>query len=64
MLEPIISAFAPELVVIGAGFDAVKGDRLGNCRMTPGGFAALTRRLLAQAGGRVVAVLEGGYELG
>lgn len=62
VLEPILSTFDPQLVIIGAGFDAVEGDTLGNCHMTPDGYAHLTQRLMRLAGGRVVAVLEGGYE--
>lgn len=63
MLAPIIAAFAPQLIIIAAGFDAVAGDPLGGCAMTPAGYGALAQRLAAAAeGGRVVAVLEGGYE--
>lgn len=63
MLAPIIAAFAPQLIIIGAGFDAVARDPLGGCNMTPAGYGALARRLVGAAeAGRVVAVLEGGYE--
>jgi histone deacetylase 6 len=49
-------------VLISAGFDAVDGDRLGKCCVSPAGFAAMTQRLQRHAHGKVVAVLEGGYE--
>jgi histone deacetylase 6 len=61
VLEPIIADFDPELVIISAGFDAVEGDPLGGCKVTPAGFAAMTHRLLKFAKGKMVAVLEGGY---
>lgn len=63
LLEPILSAFDPQLVIVAAGFDAVQGDPLGGCSMTPAGYGALTKRLLRLAGGKLVAVLEGGYEV-
>jgi histone deacetylase 6 len=62
VLEPILSAFDPQLVIIAAGFDAVEGDPLGGCHVTPRGFGHLAARLLRLAGGRAAAVLEGGYE--
>jgi acetoin utilization deacetylase AcuC-like enzyme len=64
LLLPIISQFDPQLVIIAAGFDAVEADPLGGCHVTPEGYAEMTERLLRLAGGRVVAVLEGGYNTG
>lgn len=61
ILDPIISQFDPQLVLVSAGFDATDGDFLGKCYVTPAGFAALTQRLMKHAGGKLVAVLEGGY---
>ena len=61
ILDPIISQFDPQLVLISAGFDAAEGDFLGKCLVTPAGYAALTQRLKRHAGGKLVAVLEGGY---
>ncbi len=63
ILLPIADAFEPELVLVSAGFDAADGDPLGAMRVSPEGYAALTRRLLDLAGGRVVLALEGGYNL-
>jgi len=57
----------PELVLISAGFDSREGDPLGNFLLTDTDFADLTRLMLEMAdkhaGGRVVSVLEGGYNL-
>jgi histone deacetylase 6 len=64
VLLPIARAFGPEIVLVSAGFDAADGDLLGEMRVTPDGFAAMTDRLRALAGGRVVLALEGGYNLG
>ena len=49
------------LVLISAGFDAARGDPLGECDVTPAGYAFLTRRLSAVANGKLVLALEGGY---
>jgi histone deacetylase 6 len=63
VLLPIAERFRPELVLVSCGFDAADGDLLGEMRVTPDGFAAMTARLRALAGGRCVLVLEGGYNL-
>jgi acetoin utilization deacetylase AcuC-like enzyme len=64
---PVLEHFAPELLLVSAGFDAHEQDPLGGCRMTARGFAALTGALDAvarrHAGGRLVLVTEGGYDL-
>ena len=66
-LLPAWESFHPELVLISAGFDSRVGDPLGHFRLTDEDFALLTRMLMAFAdkhcGGRVVSVLEGGYNL-
>jgi acetoin utilization deacetylase AcuC-like enzyme len=66
-LLPAARRFRPELVLLSAGFDSRKGDPLGGFRLEDADFAALTRLLLdlarESAGGRLVAVLEGGYAL-
>jgi len=63
---PKIEAYEPELIIISAGFDAHAADPLGSMMVTEEGFAEMTRRVLDWAdrfaGGRVVAVLEGGYD--
>jgi acetoin utilization deacetylase AcuC-like enzyme len=66
-LIPAMDAFRPELVMISAGFDSRTGDPLGGFRLNDDDFADLTRvmRSIADrhAGGRLVSVLEGGYDL-
>ena len=65
---PAAQAFRPELVVVSAGFDAHAADPLAGMRLSEEGFAALAGRvaMLADdhAEGRLVAVLEGGYDPG
>jgi acetoin utilization deacetylase AcuC-like enzyme len=64
---PALEGFAPEFLLISAGFDAHADDMLSGTRLTSEGFRQLTRSLLAFArehcGGRVVSLLEGGYHL-
>ena len=64
---PRIEEFEPDLVVISAGFDAHYRDPLASLRLKEEDFAWATARLMEaadkHAGGRVVSVLEGGYDL-
>ena len=60
-VEPAARAFAPELVLVSAGFDAHVDDPLAGMRVTADGFRELARRSAALAP-RVTAVLEGGYD--
>ena len=64
---PRLKAFRPDLILISAGFDAHKRDPLANLQLVEEDFAWVTRELMAaadaSAGGRVVSVLEGGYDL-
>jgi acetoin utilization deacetylase AcuC-like enzyme len=59
---PAVERFAPELVLVSAGFDAHEADPLASMRVTAAGFRELARRCNALAS-RVAAVLEGGYNL-
>jgi len=65
-LERLLSRFRPELVLASAGFDAHLRDPIGGMRVSAEGFARMTRALTgaadAFAGGRLVSVLEGGYD--
>ncbi|MDQ6894523.1 MAG: histone deacetylase [Acidobacteriota bacterium] len=63
VLLPIARSFSPDLVLVSAGFDAARGDLLGSQLVSPGGYGAMTARLLELAGGKLVLALEGGYEL-
>jgi acetoin utilization deacetylase AcuC-like enzyme len=64
---PALDAFAPELIMISAGFDAHRRDPLADLQLTEEDFAWVTRELCgiaaARCGGRVVSTLEGGYDL-
>jgi acetoin utilization deacetylase AcuC-like enzyme len=61
-VEPAVSRFEPELVLVSAGFDAHVGDPLAEMRVSVDGFRELARQCAA-LGPRVAAVLEGGYDL-
>jgi acetoin utilization deacetylase AcuC-like enzyme len=64
---PALRRFAPELLIISAGFDAHESDPLGGLNFTDDDYHWITRELMAvaadTASGRVVSVLEGGYSL-
>jgi acetoin utilization deacetylase AcuC-like enzyme len=66
-LAPAMRTFRPDLVMISAGFDSRLGDPLGKFRLSDEDFGDLTRILMGiadeYAGGRLVSVLEGGYDL-
>ena len=49
--------------MVSAGFDAALGDPLGGFKVTPIGYAQMTKMLSGLANGNVVMVLEGGYNL-
>ncbi|HMJ01897.1 MAG TPA: histone deacetylase [Conexibacter sp.] len=66
VVVPLARAYEPQLVLISAGFDAHRDDPLAGVELTEGGFAAMSgtvRRLAADLGVSVGAVLEGGYDL-
>lgn len=66
-LLPALDAFAPELVLVSAGFDAHRADPLATLMLTEADFAWITEKLCdvaeVHAGGRLVSCLEGGYDL-
>jgi len=66
-LLPALTSFQPDLILLSAGFDSRAGDPLGQFRLTDEDFRELTRILLEAAAthcqGRLVSVLEGGYNL-
>ena len=67
VVEPAVRAFAPDLLLVGAGQDAAASDPLGRMAVTVPGFRSWAERAVALAqeccGGRLVAFLEGGYSL-
>ncbi len=64
---PELDRFAPELLIVSAGFDAHRRDPLAQLRLETEDFAWITDELLAiarrHAAGRLVSALEGGYDL-
>jgi len=64
---PLLDDFAPELIIVSAGFDAHRADPLAQLEVETEDFVWLTEELLAiadrHAQGRLVSVLEGGYDL-
>ena len=67
-LLPALEAFAPELLILSAGFDAHRADPLAQLRLEVDDFEWLTGQLMGVAErhgrSRLVSVLEGGYDLG
>jgi acetoin utilization deacetylase AcuC-like enzyme len=67
VILPRASAFSPDFLVISAGFDAHMRDPLANLNLLEPDFAWATKKLMeiadASAKGRIVSVLEGGYDL-
>ncbi len=63
VLLPAAKAFQPDFVLLSAGFDSRIGDPLGHFLLTDDDFRELTDMLLEVGDGRLVSVLEGGYNL-
>jgi acetoin utilization deacetylase AcuC-like enzyme len=67
VILPELDNFAPEFLIVSAGFDAHRADPLAQLRVETADFAWLTAELVRLAarhtGGRIVSVLEGGYDL-
>jgi acetoin utilization deacetylase AcuC-like enzyme len=67
IVGPVVESFAPDLVLVSAGFDAHERDPLAGMRLSTEGYAAIVSRLRAAAecacGGRLAMVTEGGYDL-
>jgi acetoin utilization deacetylase AcuC-like enzyme len=65
-VDAATSGFVPDLLIISAGFDSLRGDPLGGFTLEPEHIARLTTELVNRAktwcGGRVVSALEGGYD--
>jgi acetoin utilization deacetylase AcuC-like enzyme len=64
---PALDAFAPDLILVSAGFDAHKADPLANMALEEADYAwagaRLTEAALRHCNGRIVSTLEGGYDL-
>jgi acetoin utilization deacetylase AcuC-like enzyme len=67
ILGPVADGFKPDFILVSAGFDTYYEDPLGGMRVTPKGYAALTRMMMGFAdthcSGKLAFTLEGGYHL-
>lgn len=66
LVVPIVTQYAPDLVLVSAGYDAHERDPLAGMSVSDAGFGAMTRQLLSalpeRGKGRVTFLLEGGYD--
>jgi len=66
IVQPMVEAFRPEMLFVSAGFDAHWSDPLTNLGFSPAGFYDISKKLVKLAeehcGGKIVFVLEGGYD--
>ena len=62
LVFPKIKEFKPDLILISAGFDSADGDPLGGFKLNPAGYAYMTQRM-HELSPRIIAVLEGGYNV-
>ena len=60
---PALRAFNPDFLIVSAGFDAHKADPLAQLQVETEDFAWITEALMAASGGRMISLLEGGYDL-
>ncbi|KAF9580159.1 Histone deacetylase hda1 [Lunasporangiospora selenospora] len=63
VIMPIIFEFAPDFILVSAGFDAAKGDHIGEMLVSPAAYGHMTHMLKSLAGGKIILALEGGYNL-
>ncbi len=67
ILLPVAQKFDPELLLVSAGFDTLSSDPLGGMRMSPTGYGVLMKQVVemasGSASGKVIALLEGGYDV-
>jgi acetoin utilization deacetylase AcuC-like enzyme len=66
-LDAVLERFRPDFILVSSGFDVLAGDPLGGQLLEPADMHELTAGLMARAdelcGGRIVVLLEGGYEV-
>ena len=67
IIQPVALAYQPQLILVSCGFDCMAGDPLGAMAVSPGGIAFMTQTMVQLAGqlcgGKLLFVLEGGYDL-
>jgi acetoin utilization deacetylase AcuC-like enzyme len=65
VVAPIVESFSPDWLIVSAGFDAHRDDPLAGLELTAADYADLARRAAAMVpAGRLLVVLEGGYDAG
>ncbi len=66
LIGPLIMSYRPQLIFVSAGYDAAQDDPLAGMLVSDEGFRQMAERVVAWAnaccGGRIVALLEGGYD--
>ncbi|KAF9434643.1 Histone deacetylase hda1 [Entomortierella beljakovae] len=63
VIMPILLEFAPDFILVSAGFDAAEGDHIGQMLVSPPAYGHMTHMLKSMAGGKIILALEGGYNL-
>jgi len=63
LVMPIAYEFAPDMVIVSAGYDAAAEDPLGHYKVSPAGYAHMTHMLSVLANGKLLLALEGGYNV-
>jgi len=67
VVAPLLTSFAPQLILVSAGFDSHQNDPLGGMNLTESGYAQMVQILMHLAAqlcsGRLILTLEGGYDL-
>lgn len=65
LILPLVADWTPDLFLVSCGFDAAKGDLIGDCELTPDIYYCMTRSLLEVCGNDkpLVVALEGGYNI-
>lgn len=63
IIMPVAYEFNPDLVLVSSGFDAAINDPLGRYKVTPAAYGHFIHHLLPLASGKLIACLEGGYNL-
>ena len=58
---PVIHEYNPDVILLSAGFDTARGDPMGGCELDPVHYHAMTKKLLEECDGQLIAFLEGGY---
>ena len=63
LILPIATQFKPDIAIVSAGFDAALGDPIGGCCVSTACYSAMIQMTMSVCRGRVMVLLEGGYNL-